>query len=270
MTTTEKPTSPWVVPPCQSFSVAGKRLGMDDPRATSPLSFYVVEAVQPKWFIFENVALPLIVRRRKRFQVLLYGGGTWVWTSTESLTLSGSSAQRRRRAFVVGSADGDWRSAASVLFESNLAWGNPKTSKEAREDDSTTIGRGFDEAAFGEDGFGGMTVSMEMLLKLSEQHMGFTWIVAAAHHEDGEKVSVWESPNRFTDYTSSDNWAQQLLLVMERVEGMFLWWSTTSSMALITFQKIPRPRTMMKRLIRLVWIWQRRGMIPLERCVREL
>ena len=43
--------------PCQSFSVAGKRLGMDDPRGNLAIEFLrVVEAVQPKWFIFENVA----------------------------------------------------------------------------------------------------------------------------------------------------------------------------------------------------------------------
>ena len=42
--------------PCQSFSHAGKRLGMDDPRGNLALHYLrIVRGVQPKWFIYENV-----------------------------------------------------------------------------------------------------------------------------------------------------------------------------------------------------------------------
>ena len=41
--------------PCQPFSVAGKRLGTDDPRHLWPYIARIVEAVRPVWCIFENV-----------------------------------------------------------------------------------------------------------------------------------------------------------------------------------------------------------------------
>lgn len=43
-------------PPCQSFSLAGKRMGMDDPRGLLILEFArVVRDVLPKTFVLENV-----------------------------------------------------------------------------------------------------------------------------------------------------------------------------------------------------------------------
>src|SRR5688572_23489653 len=42
--------------PCQSFSVAGKRLGLDDPRGNLALvALAVVRRVRPRWIVFENV-----------------------------------------------------------------------------------------------------------------------------------------------------------------------------------------------------------------------
>lgn len=42
--------------PCQSFSVAGKRLGLDDPRGNLALyALGVVGKLRPSWFLFENV-----------------------------------------------------------------------------------------------------------------------------------------------------------------------------------------------------------------------
>lgn len=43
-------------PPCQSFSLAGKRMGMDDPRGLLVLEFLrVVREALPKCFVMENV-----------------------------------------------------------------------------------------------------------------------------------------------------------------------------------------------------------------------
>jgi len=43
-------------PPCQSFSTAGKRKGLDDKRGMALLEFIrVIKDVQPKFFVFENV-----------------------------------------------------------------------------------------------------------------------------------------------------------------------------------------------------------------------
>ncbi len=42
--------------PCQSFSLAGKRRGMDDPRGELAIvALGIVQKVRPRWFIFENV-----------------------------------------------------------------------------------------------------------------------------------------------------------------------------------------------------------------------
>jgi len=42
--------------PCQGFSVAGKRLGIKDPRWVWPHIARIVKAVRPVWCVFENVA----------------------------------------------------------------------------------------------------------------------------------------------------------------------------------------------------------------------
>lgn len=43
-------------PPCQSFSTAGKRLGMNDPRGSLFMEFaHVVNTLRPRFFVMENV-----------------------------------------------------------------------------------------------------------------------------------------------------------------------------------------------------------------------
>jgi DNA (cytosine-5)-methyltransferase 1 len=42
--------------PCQSYSVAGKRLGLDDPRGNlALLALGILGCLRPRWFVFENV-----------------------------------------------------------------------------------------------------------------------------------------------------------------------------------------------------------------------
>ena len=42
--------------PCQSFSLAGKRLGLDDPRGNLTLEFLrIAERLKPEWIVWENV-----------------------------------------------------------------------------------------------------------------------------------------------------------------------------------------------------------------------
>src|SRR6516165_387793 len=54
--------------PCQSFSVAGKRAGLDGPRGKLALvGIQVVERVRPCWVVFENVPRPLVVRQMAGF-----------------------------------------------------------------------------------------------------------------------------------------------------------------------------------------------------------
>lgn len=119
--------------PCQSFSVAGKRLGMDDPRGNLALHFLgAVKAIKPTWFIFENVPGLLSSDGGRDFAAFLgevakcgYGFAYRVLDSQYF-----GVPQRRRRLFVVGHSDGDWRSAFSVLFERESLFGNPPPSIE--------------------------------------------------------------------------------------------------------------------------------------------
>lgn len=112
--------------PCQSFSVAGKRLGMDDPRGNLALHYLrVVGAVRPRWFLYENVPGLLSSNDGDDFSIFLgevaklgYGFAYRVLDAQHF-----GVPQRRRRVFVVGCADGDWRSAAAVLFDKkSLNW----------------------------------------------------------------------------------------------------------------------------------------------------
>lgn len=45
----------WASPPCQPYSMAGKREGADDARDGWPATLAAIEMVRPTWFIIENV-----------------------------------------------------------------------------------------------------------------------------------------------------------------------------------------------------------------------
>lgn len=122
--------------PCQSFSHAGKRLGMDDPRGNLALHYLrIIRDVQPKWFIYENVPGLLSSNEGHDFATFLgemvklrYGFAYRVLDAQYF-----GVPQRRRRVFVVGCADGDWRSAAAVLFDKESLCGNLASSKTKRQ-----------------------------------------------------------------------------------------------------------------------------------------
>ena len=113
-------------PPCQSFSVAGLRQGLKDPRGNLTITYLsLVEHFKPKWIVFENVPGLLSSNGGKDFGSFLGGLGElgygfayrvldaqWIRTHRHPRAVP----QRRRRLFVVGCA-GDHISAAKVLFE---------------------------------------------------------------------------------------------------------------------------------------------------------
>lgn len=105
--------------PCQSFSAAGQRGGLDDPRGDLALQFAELAVrVGARWVVWENVP-----------GVLSSGEGRDFGTFLGALVERGYHlayrvldakfwrlAQQRRRVFVVGYL-GDWRPPAAVLFE---------------------------------------------------------------------------------------------------------------------------------------------------------
>jgi DNA (cytosine-5)-methyltransferase 1 len=121
--------------PCQSFSVAGLRKGLDDPRGNLMLTFgAIARHLSPRWLVWENVPGVLSSNGGRDFGTFLgmlgelgYGFAYRVLDAQYF-----GVAQRRRRVFVVGCL-GDWRSAAAVLFELASLSGNPPPSREARK-----------------------------------------------------------------------------------------------------------------------------------------
>ena len=112
--------------PCQSFSVAGLRKGMDDPRGNLALTYVgIAEKYKPKWFIWENVPGVLSSNGGKDFSSFLSAMadiGYGIAYRVLDAQFFGVP-QRRRRVFVVGYL-GDWRPAVSVLFEPSSVLGH--------------------------------------------------------------------------------------------------------------------------------------------------
>ena len=143
--------------PCQSFSVAGLRKGMEDPRGNLALTFCaILDKFRPKWFIWENVPGVLSSNKGRDFGSFLgavaelrYGASYRVLDAQNF-----GVPQRRRRVFVVGHL-GDWKPTAEVLFESeSLRW-HPKKSRQARKDSTSYIEGGF--GAYNKSDVGGTT-----------------------------------------------------------------------------------------------------------------
>jgi DNA (cytosine-5)-methyltransferase 1 len=130
--------------PCQSFSVAGLRKGLDDDRGNLSLEFIkLAQRERPRWVVWENVP-----------GVLSSNGGRDFGSFLSALGQSGYGfayrvldaqyfgvAQRRRRVFVVGYF-GDWRRAAAVLFERESLRGNPAPSRKKGENPAPTLTAG--------------------------------------------------------------------------------------------------------------------------------
>jgi DNA (cytosine-5)-methyltransferase 1 len=118
--------------PCQSFSVAGLRKGLDDPRGNLMLTYLAIAAkYRPKWLVWENVPGVLSSNGGLDFASLLRGMGELGYGFAYRILDAQyfGVAQRRRRVFVVGYA-GNWRPAAAVLFERHSMCGYPAPSRE--------------------------------------------------------------------------------------------------------------------------------------------
>ena len=118
--------------PCQSFSVAGLRKGLDDPRGNLMLTYLAIaKRYRPNWLVWENVPGVLSSAGGRDFGSLLGGlavlGYGFAYRVLDAQYFG--VAQRRRRVFVVGYL-GDWRPAAAVLFERHSLQGHPAPSRE--------------------------------------------------------------------------------------------------------------------------------------------
>jgi len=128
--------------PCQSFSIAGLRGGLDDERGNLALEFArILLRKQPRWFIWENVPgvfssftneteSPVWVENGQGngdnevfetadFAAILNGfrecGYSCAYRVLDAQYFG--VPQRRRRVFVVGYLGNNWRAPYAVLFE---------------------------------------------------------------------------------------------------------------------------------------------------------
>lgn len=105
--------------PCQPFSVAGQRLGLDDARGNLTLEYLRLAArIRPRWFVWENVPGVLSIDGGRTFGAVL-GALVELGYGVAYRVLDAQFfgvPQRRRRVFVVGCA-GNWQPAVAVLFE---------------------------------------------------------------------------------------------------------------------------------------------------------
>ena len=135
--------------PCQSFSVAGTRTGLDG--ASGLMWEYVrcVREVKPRWLLWENVPGALSSSHGEDFRCLLESldalgyGLAWRVLDAQFFGL----AQRRERVFVVGRL-GDVEGPCKVLFEpESLSWDSP-SSREKRKELAAGAGGGAARAGF--------------------------------------------------------------------------------------------------------------------------
>lgn len=139
--------------PCQSFSVAGLRKGLDDPRGNLMLTYLAIaDQYRPRWLVWENVPGVLSSNGGKDFGTFLGGLGELGYGFAYRVLDAQyfGVAQRRRRVFVVGYL-GDWRRAAAVLFERHSLQGNPAPSRQAGKDASCGVIGGIDYEGNGHD-----------------------------------------------------------------------------------------------------------------------
>ncbi|GJD65158.1 DNA cytosine methyltransferase [Methylobacterium frigidaeris] len=140
--------------PCQDFSVAGLRAGLDGERGNLTLEFgRLARRLRPRWSVWENVPGVLSSHGGRDFACVLGllagrsvevpAGGwqnsgvvpgyhrayglAWRVLDAQYVRVDGfgrAVPQRRRRVFVVGHL-GDWRRAAAVLLERACLRGDP-------------------------------------------------------------------------------------------------------------------------------------------------
>ena len=128
--------------PCQSFSVAGLRKGLADPRGNLMLTYLAIaDRYRPEWLVWENVPGVLSSNGGRDFGALLGGlaelGYGFAYRILDAQFFG--VAQRRRRVFVVGNAR-DWHRAAAVLFEPASLCGHPAPRREAGQKAAACIG----------------------------------------------------------------------------------------------------------------------------------
>jgi DNA (cytosine-5)-methyltransferase 1 len=138
--------------PCQAFSVAGLRKGLEDPRGNLTLVFLgILAQFRPRWVVWENVP-GVLSDKTGAFGAFLGGLGELGYGFAYRILDAQHFGvpQRRRRVFVVGHL-GDWRRAAAVLFEPACLRGDHPPRREAGQIAPTIPARSLGGGGLGTD-----------------------------------------------------------------------------------------------------------------------
>lgn len=119
--------------PCNSFSMAGQRRGLEDPRGDLALQFVrLARDAGARWVVWENVPGVLSSADGRDFRVLIQaftqGGYSIAYRVLDAQytrvpQFPRAIPQRRRRLFLVGYC-GDWTIPAKVLFDGEMCGGD--------------------------------------------------------------------------------------------------------------------------------------------------
>lgn len=134
--------------PCQSFSFAGQRAGISDPRGELSLEFVnLARRLQTRWVVWENVPGVLSSGRgldfAKFIRALTDSGYCVSWRVLDSQWFG--VPQQRRRVYVVGHFGADERIPASVLFEPEVGRWPTSSRRRAAEVAADEARRGAEE-----------------------------------------------------------------------------------------------------------------------------
>ena len=135
--------------PCQSFSVAGTRTGLDGPSGLMREYVRAIRDIRPRWLLWENVPGALSSSHGEDFRCLLESldalGYGLAWRVLDAQFFG--VAQRRERVFLVGRL-GDPDGPCEVLFErEGMPW-DPPSSREKRQELAAGAGSGAAYAGF--------------------------------------------------------------------------------------------------------------------------
>ncbi len=140
--------------PCQDFSVAGLRAGLDGDRGNLSLEFLrLADRLRPRWMVWENVPGVFSANKGRAFGAIVGAlaelGYGFAWRVLDAQFFG--VPQRRRRVFIVGCL-GNANAAAAVLFERASMSGHPAPSRKARQDIAGTLEAGFGSRGHDEQG----------------------------------------------------------------------------------------------------------------------
>ena len=182
--------------PCQSFSVAGLRGGLSDPRGGLMLTYLeIARSLRPRWIVWENVPGVLSADGGRAFGSFLgalgdlgYGwayrvmDAQWVRTHGHPHAVP----QRRRRVFVVGYL-GDNTRPGKVLFESQSLSRHSSSRKKAGQGSTENFGEcAATVCSKWSKGTGGPSGDECQNLTLDEVSKSLTARGRSSHREDSD------------------------------------------------------------------------------------